>query len=109
MPAALRARSVASMTSPSPTVEELRHGLERLVFDLFESDRRGAIPALEINRRDGQLVVYARLPGRTAGDAPMAVEVRLPCGEQRIDYSTPSSAASASISAAPAAVPPAAA
>jgi hypothetical protein len=73
--------------------------------DLFESDRRGAIPALEINRRNGQLVVYARLPGTTAGDAPMGVEVRLPCGEQPVDYSTPRSAASASISAAPAAAP----
>jgi hypothetical protein len=93
------------MTSPSPTVEELRHGLERLVFDLFESDRRGSIPALQINRRDGQLVVYARLPGTTAGDAPMGVEVRLPCGEQPVDHSTPRSAASASISAAPAAAP----
>jgi hypothetical protein len=97
------------MTSPSPTIEELRHGLERLVVDLFESDRRGAIPTLEVNRRNAQLVVYARLPGTTAGDAPMAVEIRLPCGEQPVDHSTPSSAASASISPAPAAVPAAAA
>jgi len=65
------------MTSPSPTVDELRHGVERLVFDLFESDRSGAIPALEVNRRDGRLVVYARLPGTAASDAPMAVELRL--------------------------------
>jgi hypothetical protein len=93
------------MTSPSPTIEELRHGLERLVVDLFASDRSGAIPALEINRRNGQLVVCARLPGTTAGDAPMGVEVRLPCGEQAVDHSTPRSAASASISAAPAAAP----
>ena len=97
------------MTSASPTIEELRHGLERLVVDLFESDRSGAIPALEINHRNGQLVVYARLPGTTAGDAPMGVEVRLPCGEQPVDHSTPRSAASTSISAAPAAAPTAAA
>ncbi|HEX5895115.1 MAG TPA: hypothetical protein VFY47_02220 [Thermoleophilaceae bacterium] len=68
------------MTSPSSTVEELRQDLERLVVELFESDRIGAIPALEVSRRNGQLVVYARLPGTTAGDAPMGVEVRLPCG-----------------------------
>lgn len=109
MPEALSAPTVACMTSPSPTIEELRHGLERLVVDLFESDRRGAIPALEIKRRNGQLVVYARLPGTTAGGALMAVEVRLPCGEQPVDHSTPRSAASASISAAPAEAPAAAA
>jgi hypothetical protein len=40
---------------------------------------------------------------------PMALEVRLPCGEQPVAHSTPRSAASASITAAPAAVPAAAA
>jgi hypothetical protein len=93
------------MTSPSPTIEELRHDLERLVMHLFESDHRGAIPELEINRRNGQLVVYARLPATADGDASMGVEVRLPCGERAADHSTPRSAASASISAAPAAAP----
>jgi HSP20 family molecular chaperone IbpA len=72
-------RTVVRMTSPSPTLDELRRDLEHLVADLFEGDRRGAIPALDINRRDGQLVVYARLPGRDDGDSPMGVEVRLPC------------------------------
>ena len=96
------------MTSPSPTIEELRHDLERLVMDLFESDLRGAIPALEITRRNGQLVVYARLPGTAAGDAPMGVEVRLPCGERAADHSTPRSVASASMSTAPVAAPAAA-
>jgi len=38
------------MTSPD-TVPELRHGLERLVIDLFESDRRGVIQALEEDLR----------------------------------------------------------
>jgi hypothetical protein len=96
------------MTSSNPTIEDLRRGLEHLVMDLFESDRSGAIPALEVNHRDGQLVVYARLPGTTPGDAPMGVEVRLPCGEQPVGHSTPRSAASVSISAAPAAAPVAA-
>lgn len=99
-----------TMTPPNRTVRELRHELERLVIDLFESDRGGAIPALEVNRRDGQLVLYARLPGVDSGDAPMGVEVRLPCGAQpRPAYSTPRNAANASMTAAPAAVPAAAA
>lgn len=95
------------MTSPDTTVPELRHGLERLVIDLFESDRRGVIPALEVNRRDdGQLVVYARLPGVTSGEAPMGVEIRLPCGgEMQAAQSTPRNAASVSMPPPPAAVP----
>ena len=97
------------MTSESPTIEELRRGLEHLVADLFDCDRRGAIPALEIHHLNGQLVVYARLPGTAAGDAPMGVELRLPCGEAPVDHSTPSSAASATMSAAPANAPAAAA
>lgn len=98
------------MTSPDITVPELRHELERLVIDLFESDRRGVIPALEINRRDGQLVVYARLPGVTSGEAPMGVEIRLPCGsETQAAQSTPRNAASVSMTPPPAAVPAAAA
>jgi HSP20 family molecular chaperone IbpA len=66
------------MRLPSPTLDELRRDLEHLVMDLFEGDRRGAIPALDVNRRDGQLVVYARLPGGDDSEAPMGVEVRLP-------------------------------
>ena len=94
------------MTSPDTTVPELRHELERLVIDLFESDRRGVIPALEINRRDGQLVVYARLPAMTSGEAPMGVEIRLPCGGQtQAAQSTPRNAASVSMTAPQAAVP----
>ena len=94
------------MTSPDTTVPELRHELERLVIDLFESDRRGVIPALEINRRDGQLVVYARLPGVTSGEAPMGIEIRLPCGgETQAAQSTPRNAASVSMTPPPATVP----
>ncbi len=102
-----RACTVESMTSPDRTVPELRHELERLVIDLFEGDRRGVIPALELDRRDdGQLVVYARLPGVTSDEAPMGVEIRLPCGgETEAAQSTPRNAASASMTAPPAAVP----
>jgi hypothetical protein len=80
MAAACTRRSFRRMTPVSRTVEDLRCELERLVEDLFESERCGAIPPLEISRRYGQLVVYARLPA-SAGDArPLSVEVRLPCG-----------------------------
>jgi HSP20 family molecular chaperone IbpA len=72
-------RTVEIMRSPSPTLDELRRDLEHLVMDLFEGDRRGAIPALDVDRQDGQLVVYARLPGSDDSEAPMGVEVRLPC------------------------------
>jgi HSP20 family molecular chaperone IbpA len=80
MPLGRATRTGPCVTSPSRTVDELRRDLEHLVADLFESDRCGAIPALDVNRRDGQLVVYARLPGSDQGDASMGLEVRLPCG-----------------------------
>ena len=97
------------MTS-SRDVRELREDLERLVSDLFECDSRGAIPALEIDRRDDQLVIYARVPAAVPGDAPIGVELRLACGGRDIaSQFTPRKPASASITAAPAAVPAAAA
>ena len=65
------------MTSPDRTVADLRWDLERLVSDLFESDSRGTIPALEIERRDGQLVICAQVPGPAGEDAPIGLELRL--------------------------------
>jgi hypothetical protein len=68
------------MTPPSRTPEELRRDVEHLVADLFESDRCGTIPSIDIDRRDGELVVYARLPGSDPGALPLGLEVRLPRG-----------------------------
>ena len=74
--------------------------------DLFECDSRGAIRALEIDRRDDQLVICAQVPAAVPGDAPIGVELRLACGGRDIaSHSTPRNAASASMTAAPAAVP----
>lgn len=92
------------MTSSSVT--ELRRDLERLVSNLFECDSRGAIPALEIDRRNDQLVIYAQVPGAAPGDAAVGVELRLACGgRDSATHSTPRNAASASMTAAPAPVP----
>ena len=94
------------MTSDRSALTELRQDFERLVSDLFESDSCGAIPPLEIDRRDGQLVICARLPGAGPDDAEVAVEVRLARGRQTAAaHSTPREAASTSITAPPAAVP----
>ena len=65
------------MTSPGRAVPDLRWDLERLVSDLCESDSRGAIQAIEIERRDGQLVIYAQVPGAAGEDAPIGLELRL--------------------------------
>lgn len=65
------------MTSPGRAAPDLRWDLERLVSDLFESDSRGTIPALEIERRDGQLVICAQVPGAAGEDSPIGLELRL--------------------------------
>ena len=94
------------MTSDRSALTELRQDFERLVSDLFESDGCGAIPPLEIDCRDGQLVICARIPGAGPDDAEIAVEVRLAHrGQRAAAQSTPREAASASMTAPPAAVP----
>jgi HSP20 family molecular chaperone IbpA len=94
------------MTSDRSALTELRQDIERLVSDLFESDSRGTIPPLEIDCRDGQLAICARLPGAGPDDADIAVEVRLALGRQTAaaQSTPPREAASASITAPPAAV-----
>lgn len=64
------------MTSADTTGPDLRQDVERLVSDLFESDSRGTIPALGIERRDGQLVICAQVPGEAREDAPISLELR---------------------------------
>ena len=98
------------MTSERSALTQLRQDVERLVSDLFDGDSRGAIAPLEIDRRGGQLVICARVPGAGPDDAEIAVEVRLSRGHQTAAaQSTPREAASASITAPPAAVPASAA
>jgi hypothetical protein len=68
------------MPALSRTANDLRRELEQLVADLFESERCGSIPPLDVSRRYGQLVVYARLPACGGDAAPLSVEIRLPSG-----------------------------